>query len=340
MKLVIKIVLVFLLMVYFSKAQSSGVSNVATTSAAFLEIGAGSRAIAMGGAFVATANDASAMYWNAAGISQIKQIETIFNHTNWLAGISYDYVGLVFPVMDEAALGINLIALTTDDMKVRTVDFPDGTGEFFDATSFAMGIAYGIHVTNRFSIGLNVKYITERIWKEKSSSFAVDIGTLYKTPVIGLRVGAAISNFGSDMQMIGDDLLVYHDIDESQDGNNDRIFAEMKTDSWPLPLIFQFGVAYDLLDDDLHKLTIETDAVHPVNNKESIHAGVEYSINSTYFIRAGYRNLFIPESEESLTLGAGVIFNIEDQFKILLDYSYADFGRLEDAQRFSLSLKF
>ena len=340
MKWIIIVYITILLMISLSTAQSSsGVTNVATTAASFLEIGVGSRAIAMGGAFVATANDASAMYWNPAGLGNLNKIEAMFVHTNWLAGISYDYAGIIFPVMGNSALGINIISLTTDDMEVRTIDFPDGTGELFDATSFALGITYGIRLTDRFSIGMNIKYISERIWKEESLGFAVDLGTLYNTAVKGLRVGASLSNFGTEMQMSGNDLLVYHDIDESQEGNNDRVFSEMKTDSWPLPLLFQFGLAYDALDNDFHRLTVETDAVHPVNNKESMHVGFEYGIQSKYFIRSGYRNLFLPDSEEGLTFGAGLILPISGLY-ISFDYAYADFGRLENSQRFSLNLKF
>jgi len=320
--------------------QSSNVSNVATTSASFLEIGVGARAIAMGGAFVATANDASAMYWNPAGIAPLTDIETIFVHTNWLAGITYNYAGVIFPLYDNSAFGLNIISMSTDEMKVRTVDFPEGTGEYFDATSFALGLTYGIRLTDRFSMGINVKFISERIWKEKSTAFAVDLGTLYNTVIEGLRVGASLSNFGSDMKMTGEDLLVYHDIDESQTGNNDRIFARMETDSWPLPLLFQMGVAYDLLASDFHRLTVEADAIHPVNNKESVHSGLEYSIRNNYFIRAGYRNLFLPDSEEGLTFGGGFQIELDTQLRIIIDYAYADFGRLENAQRFTMGLKF
>ena len=56
---------------------TSNVSNVATTAAPFLEIGIGSRAIGMGGAYVATANDASAMYWNPAGIGRLQALEVM-----------------------------------------------------------------------------------------------------------------------------------------------------------------------------------------------------------------------------------------------------------------------
>ncbi len=117
------------------------------------------------------------------------------------------------------------------EMEVRTEDMQDGTGEFFNASDLALTVSYGFSLTDRFALGLNVKYLLQRIWKESAQGFAIDIGTIYQTGITGLRIGAALTNFGTDMRMEGDDLLVYHDIDPYQSGNNDRIFAELQTQS-------------------------------------------------------------------------------------------------------------
>ncbi|CUT05986.1 UPF0164 family protein, partial [Candidatus Kryptobacter tengchongensis] len=71
---------------------------VGTTSAPFLEIPVGGRATAMGGSFVAIANDASAIYWNPSGISRFNRIEAIFQFTNWLADTKFGFIGVVIPV--------------------------------------------------------------------------------------------------------------------------------------------------------------------------------------------------------------------------------------------------
>ncbi len=319
---------------------SKDVTNVGTTAAPFLEIGVGARAIGMGGAFVATANDVSAMYWNPAGIAQLNSIEAIFVHTNWLVDITYDYAGIVFPVYRFGVIGLNLTALNMGEMMVRTIDRPEGTGEYFSARDLAIGLAYGIKITNRFSLGFNFKYISQSIWKESANGFAVDIGTLYETPWKGLRIGAALTNFGTDMKMSGNDLLVYHDIDPYQLGNNDRIFAELQTDAWPLPLNFQIGMAYDVLQSEQHHLTIEADAMHPIDNSESMNFGLEYGFWGKYYLRAGYRNLFLKNSEEGLTLGAGVQLPLFGTIKGGFHYAFADFGRLQNTQRFTIVLSF
>ncbi len=339
---IMKFISVIILILFpLSRLQcGSDVTNVGTTAAPFLEIGVGARAVGMGGAFVATANDVSAMYWNPAGIAGLKRVQAVFVHTDWLVDISYDYAGMIFPLMQFGTVGLNLTALNMGEMKVRTIDHPEGTGEYFDASDMAIGLSYGIHLTNRFAIGFNFKFIQQTIWKEHARGFAVDIGTLYQTPWKGLRIGAALTNFGTDMKMSGNDLLVYHDIDPYQLGNNDHIFAELTTDSWPLPLNFQLGLAYDAIQTENHLLTVEADAMHPIDNSESMNFGLEYGFAGRYFLRAGYRNLFLRNGEEGLTLGAGVHLTMFGGIRVGFDYAYADFGRLQNTQRFSIVLGF
>ncbi len=337
----LKIIVLLLLMSEWLLGQySKNVTNVGTTAATFLEIGVGARAIGMGGAFVATANDVSAMYWNPAGIAQLNRMQAIFVHTDWLVDITYDYAGMVFPLGGLGVVGMNLTTLNMGEMQVRTIDRPEGTGEYFDARDLAIGLAYAMNITNRFALGFNVKFISQTIWKEQARGFAIDIGTLYQTPWKGLRIGAALTNFGTDMKMTGNDLLVYHDIDPYQLGNNDRIFAELQTDAWPLPLNFQLGLAYDLLDDERQHLTVEMDAMHPIDNSESMNLGLEYSFLNRYFLRAGYRNLFLKDSEEGFTLGGGVEMPLMGNLKAGVHYAYADFGRLQNIHRFTLLLAF
>ncbi len=312
------------------------VSNVGTTAAPFLEIGVGARAVAMGGAFVGTADDASALHWNPAGIARLSQVELLFVHTDWLCGLDFDFVGAVLPLGRWGSIGASVTALSMSDMPVRTVEMPEGTGEQFSAGDLALALSYGISLTDRFSIGFSGKYIYQSIWKEHAWGLALDIGTLFTTGFHGMRIGAALRNLGTDMRMQGDDLLIYHDPDPKKLGNNERIFADLKTDAWPLPLTFQVGVAMEALRSPMHGLTFAADALHPSDNTESLHLGCEYAFREMFFLRAGYNNLFLRDGEEGLTLGAGLAVRLVGNRSIRVDYAYADFGRLENAHRISV----
>jgi hypothetical protein len=225
-------------------------------------------------------------------------------------------------------------------MKVRTIDEPEGTGERFSVSDLAFGVAFARNLTDRFSIGFNAKYIRQNIWNMSATGFAIDIGTLFITQFSGLKIGMSISNFGGKMQMLGKGTFVNYDLAPTQEGSNDRIPANLMTDKFPLPLIFRVGLALDVLKSGSNHLTLAVDAAHPNDNTEYVNLGLEYAINNWFFLRTGYKNLFMLDSEEGLTLGAGLKHRISRSVKLIIDYSYQDFGRLINAQRFSLALEF
>jgi opacity protein-like surface antigen len=318
----------------------SNVSKVGTTAAPFLEIEVGSRAIGMGGAFVAIANDATAIYWNPAGIARLPRSEAILIHTNWLVGTNFDFVGVVVPMGYLGSIAVNVISLSTDEMEVRTVQRPEGTGEKFSYGDLSAGLSYAKNLTDRFSIGVNAKYISQRIWHMKAKGIAFDIGTLFKTRFNGMVIGMTISNFGASLKLEGRDVFVNYDEAPQFGGSNDRIPASKLTDKFPLPLLFRVGVAMDILKSGSSRLTIAADAAHPNNNTEYINTGMEYVFNKNLALRFGYKNLFTLDTEEGFTAGFGTKLKLPGGVALKIDYAYQDFGRLQNAQRFSLGLEF
>ncbi len=316
------------------------VTKVGTTAAKFLSIPVGARALGMGGAFVAVANDASAMYWNPSGLAGMYQTEALFSHANWIAGINFNYAGVVLPMGDFGTAGLNFTSVSMDDMERTTEDQPEGTGEFFSAGSFAVGVSFSRKLTDWFDIGGNVKYINEHIWNSNATGFAVDVGTLFTTPFSGLKFGVTISNFGTKMRISGDDLLVLKPV-STNNGANQSVNANLSTDGFDLPLDLRIGLAYQPIADDERELTLAVDASHPNDNSESLDFGGEFSaLQKILSVRAGYKALGAKDSEEQFTVGGGLRYEISDGLIVRVDYAYEKFGLLENVHKFSVGVLF
>ncbi len=322
--------------------RAQNVSKVGTTAGEFLQIGVGPRAMAMGGAFVAAADDASALYWNPAGLAQMTTGEALASHSEWLADVNFDYLGVALHLGGFGRLGVALTMLSVPEMLVRTEDRQDGTGETFDAADMAVGLTYARPVTDRFSIGATAKYVRQRIWHSTAAGFALDVGTQFRTDFFGgLTIGAALTNFGSDLRMDGRDIRTFHDPDPRQEGNNPRIPVNYETDAWSLPLNFQFGITARPVDTRMHRITVSADALHPSSNYESVNVGVEYGHRERFFLRGGFQSLFLDDAEGGFTGGAAFYQPLPYQGGLAkVEYAYRATGRLGGVHIVGLSVTF
>jgi hypothetical protein len=341
-KNIILVALVILLCVSSLQAQGfkSNVSKKGTTAASFLSIGQGARALSMGGAFVAVADDPSAMYWNAAGIADINGTMLVVDHTQWLADIQYNYLAGAIHLGDIGTLGISFTASNIGEMMVTTTESPEGNGESFSVSNIAFSVGYALKLTDRFSIGFNPKFIYQKIWKMSASALAIDIGVKYDTPFDGVILGMSISNYGPKMKMEGSSSTVLYDFDPTATGDNGRIPASLNTEAWSLPLNFKIGIAYKAFSDETNKLTLAVDASHPNDNYESINLGGEYIFNDFLALRGGFKSMFLADSQEGMTLGVGVKQSVVGNLQFAFDYAYQDFGILKNAQKFSIGIIF
>lgn len=317
-----------------------GQNKVGTTAAPFLGIGAGPTAIGMGGAFTAVANDPSALYWNPSGISRTGKTEIMMEHTSYLLGTSYNFFAGVVALDDNNAIGISVTDLDYGSERVTTVENPDGTGEQWSAVDLAIGLSYSRNLTDRFSIGGTAKMIRQSIWKETAIGWALDAGLLYITPFNDLKIGMEMANFGTDMKMTGEDLYITHDPNKSVAGDNPNIPAEYYTSSYPLPLLFRIGLSMDVIKSEDNIVTVAVDALHPNDNAESVNVGAQYVWNKMVYARVGYKSIGIPNSQEGLTFGFGLAYELTYTLRFKLDYAYESFGLLKNIQKFALSLSF
>jgi len=317
------------------------ISKTGTTAAKFLSIGIGPRANAMGGAFSAVSNDATAMYWNPAGLGDINEYQGVFNYTKLFADINLSYFGAVIPLGDLGTAGFNISALNFGEMEITTELEPEGIGTTFSASSYAFGISFARHITDKFVIGANVKYIRETIFNSYADGFAVDIGTIFLTPFWGIKFASSISNFGTKMQISGDDLLVRYDQDPTTSGNNETVDAFLATDRFELPLKLQIGLSREFEISDGNNFLLAIDANYPNDNKQWVNVGGEINLfNKLISLRGGYKTLFLADSQEGLTLGFGINYKLQDSFGVRVGYAYQKFKFLDNNHSFGILLTF
>lgn len=327
----------FLALFLLGTSSAQVVTKVGTTAGQFLKIGVGSRAAAMGEAFVAVADDISALYWNTAGLAAQRSLGFIFVNSEWLAETRFSYAGVVAPLGARGVIGASVTYFGTDDMPVRTEEEPMGTGEVFRFTNLAVGVSWAQYLTDRFSIGLQAKYISENLWKMHSGTFAVDIGLLFVTQFNDWRIGMNFSNFGGKLRLVGENTAVIYDIDP--DGDPPPIVADLRTEYFDLPLRFQVGIAGYLFQTNMAKLLLAIDAVHPNDNSEYVNVGAELSLLDVLYLRGGHRTLFMRDREGGLSFGGGLRLRpAGSPLSFQVDFSYTDYGRLKSAKRVSLQL--
>ncbi len=337
-----KHILIIIILALQTAGYAGDFSKVGTAAAQFLKIGVGARANALGGSFTAIANDVSTIYWNPAGITNLNGFSLAVTHNEWFADISHDFAGIVYPVSSSDVLALHVIALNTGEQEITTVTQPDGTGIYYDVSDLAIGLSYARTLTDRFSVGITVKYIQQNLYNESANTFALDLGTYLRTGFHDLIIAMDMSNFGGNMQLEGRDLITITDINNQVSGNYNPD-ATLKTEPWPLPLTFRVGIAMDVVggndpvvESSQNRFTVAVDGVHPNDNTEKLNIGGEYAWSEMVFARAGYK---INYDLEEWTFGIGLRMNVVNQ-QVGFDYALVDYNDLGKVSQFSLELRF
>ncbi len=316
-----------------------GQSKTGTTIGQFLLIEPSARIAGMGNAGVTSYKEVTSAFYNPAALGKLYKSDVQFTHNDWLAGIRYDYAALAVKLDEVNTLSLSFTSLNSGEIDVRTVEQPLGTGERYTVSNIAIGLGYGRRLSDRFALGLQVSYIQETIWRSSLSTFAINFGTLYRLSDDGIHIGASISNYGMPASYSGSDLRIRYNHNPDQHGTIDNVPAEIKTDEFPLPIVFRVGIGYPLRVGMNSELFLAVDAYHPSDNTESMSFGAEWGYRHMIFLRGGYQKLFEEDSEVGLTLGIGLQYELFD-YDIRFDYGWAEHGRLGATQRFTVGLAF
>jgi hypothetical protein len=252
---------------------------------------------------------------------------------------------------------IGTLALSVTTMNygrtgVTTLDMEEGTGETYQATEYAATFSYARKLAQWFAFGASGKFVSSNIWHMKAAASAVDLGVLVNTAFFspngerenGMTIGMSIANYGTRMKYDGMDLMRPIDILPDANGNYKDVEGQFRLQQWELPLVLRLGVAVYPVVTKSQRLTLAVDALHPNNNSESINLGGEYAYlipgRGRFMLRAGYRGLYMDESEYGLTFGAGIHFTLLGNNLLKVDYAYKDVGILGNTSTFTVGVTF
>jgi hypothetical protein len=304
------------------------IKKVGQTGLQFLKVDVGARAAAMGGAYNMVGEDATALFYNPAGISKVtSSVDFFLSRTEWIADISYNAFGIVKNLGTWGNFGLSFMNADYGDNIIGTqvADNEQGfveTGNL-DFGSYAVGIAYGRGLTEKFSIGAQIRYVAQHLDKStlnegqtvdnEVSGLSYDFGTIFYPGFKSFRMGMSVNNFSTEFKY--------------------------QKEGFQLPLTFKVSFGMDMLDmlgEHENSLLIALDAIHPRDYTERIHLGGEYLFGDMFAFRAGYKFNY---DEEGLTAGVGFKSELGN-FKLKIDYAYTDFGIFDVVNRFSLGIAF
>lgn len=310
-----KVVLGFIILLAIPAVVLGGTQpfeKVGTYAAQFLKIGTSARAAGMGSAFTAVANDATAMYWNPAGMVELSRTQVTLNSVVWPADIDIYFAGAVFtsPYL-PGTFGICARALTMDPQEERTIYQPQGTKRFFDAGDMSFGLSYAMYFTDKFSAGITGHFIHMGLADKSVETMAFDFGLLYRIGIQGMKLGMMIQSLGGEVDF------------------DDRASK--------LPTLFKVGLSVDAYRRGAHALLAAGEFSHPSDNKERMNVGMEYAFNQFFYMRSGYN---IDYDSQGLAWGLGFRVDTSQTSDLGFDYAWEDLGYLGRAHRVTLNFSY
>lgn len=269
---------------------------------AFLRFGAGARSLGMGKAYVGVSDDASATYWNSAGLTQLSQKEIVALHAILFEDTIYDFVSYAHPLDRSGTLGLGIVNLHSSNFNYNTSGEDEGT---FSENETAFILSYGRKVVNDLSCGISLKLINQNFADHSDMGFGTDAGILYK-PLSALSLGLNLQN------MIKPKL-------------------KLKTDTDTYPLSLNLGASYKMFNDNM---TLSIHAQKTEHQYFKMHYGAEYCLLHLLAFRAG-----IDETE--ITAGLGFRWgNFQIDYAYAYHDAWGKYSDLGSSHRIGLSVRF
>ena len=317
-----------------AQGQETERERLAQTGMKFLTVSVHARAAAMANAMTAREASSIAMLYNPATMANMDHtVDVALGQTQWLAGTSYNMASAAYrPAQGRyGTIGLSLVAVDYGEHFLETVRADNEKGFIdlgaYSPSAMAAGLGYARALTDRFSVGANLKYVTQSLGEAtmsadpdggnrqtqdfSKSTVAVDFGVLYQTGLRSLNFAISARNFSRELT-----------------------YAE---ENFELPLTFSMGLSADLFEmsgysSNMHALQMAVEAERPRDYAEQVKVGVEYTFINTLSLRAGY---LFPTDEQGINLGAGLQTDVSG-ITLGVDYAYTQFGTFGTVNRLAV----
>lgn len=343
------VLLVALALVASTVLYAGNPSKRGTAGAVQLTLPVGARGASLGGAALSTLNGVESIHWNPAGLAGGMggaSVETMFSQMTYIADIDVSYFAVGLTAGDIGTFGFTIKSIGFGDIPETTEDFPDGTGNTYSPVFITVGATYSKQLTDRISIGITGKLISETIVRTNATGFAMDAGVIYKvggqSPLAGFSFGVALKNIGPNMRYDGADLernVVPPNSDPKAQIRSLRFFAQ----EFELPSTFEMGASYDVPLAEMAKLSFSGAFLNNNFGEDMIRGGAELSFMNMLTLRAGYGT---PNENSDafvfngMTFGGGVNFDLGGGARFAVDYSYASAQVFDATHTIAIKLGF
>ena len=327
-----KLAVVTLMSMLYAVTGYGQVAKSGLDALAFLNIGIGAKQVALGSAATTMSGDPNQIFWNPAGIiNNSSKFGASVSYNNWLLGLNQESGVITYNMGESGTFGVGFTSFGVNNIpadrdllpsNLSSLQIDNQTSSTYNYRDMALILSYARQVTDKLTLGLNVKYLNESIDNMSANAFAIDLGSIYNITDFW-DVGARLDNLGSDIK--------YYDI------------------SSPIPLTFSVGTSVHTNFSDAVGGALDVDVVQPQDLGQLVYTGVDVNLIKVFDVRAGYKfnysgtkdagnSLRGPISTTIEGFSAGVGANVKlSSYNLRFDYSFTQMSILNNVHQFTLS---
>ncbi len=299
-----KTLIVIAMTVLAAASSFAAVNDSASIMFPMLDMGVGARALGMGEAYTAVASDASAIYWNAAGLGNLKNIQLGLTYDKWFMDTYFSQILFACP-LPQGTIGADIVYLSLGSLQGR--DSSGATTRDYNPYNMGGSLAYGVNLGD-VSAGLTLEMLSQSTGTLTSMGLGANAGVLYTKGIFS--AGLNIQNIGNSSSGSG----------------------------YTLPTNIRAGVALKLLDTTQNSLLAALDTQYLFNDADYMSLGAEYVYDQTLALRVGYKmGLKQTDLEGMIGISGGVGLKLAN---LSIDYAIVPYGDLGTTQWMMLTYAF